>query len=119
MRKVHRPDAPSRIGAPSEPENGIVTRYAQFVWLAKRAREAAGVSQLELDAMAGFQDGYTGKLEQPDAQYGRSAVMPTFDAWLSALAELGLRLTVTIDAKATRRLKLEDHRVNHMRSAQP
>lgn len=55
-------------------------------------REHLGISQLELDEVAGFATGYTGKLERPDApsvpgkqKTGRSVFHPMFDCWLGAL----------------------------------
>jgi hypothetical protein len=55
-------------------------------------REHMGITQLDLDEIAGFCTGYTGKLERPESPgrdgqrgSGRSAMHPTFDYWLGAL----------------------------------
>lgn len=69
----------------SEPPEGVASNYSELVWLLRQRRQAAGMSQLELDHTAGLQDGYTSKLEQPDAIYGRRAVYPMFDLWLAGL----------------------------------
>lgn len=65
-------------------------------------RDHMGISQLELDNIAGFADGYTGKLEclgAPAAPRkrtaGRSALHGSFDTWLSSLG-LGL-VVVALD----------------------
>jgi hypothetical protein len=55
-------------------------------------REHKGLSQLEVDALAGFPDGYTGKIEKPSApalpgsrKSGRWAFPATLDLWLAGL----------------------------------
>jgi len=55
-------------------------------------RTHLGISQMELDDIAGFNQGYTGKLERPSTPghvgqrgSGRSAMHPMFDIWLGAL----------------------------------
>jgi len=55
-------------------------------------RKSLGISQLELDEIAGFSTGYTGKLERPGVPgfpgkrpTGRSALHPMFDDWVNAL----------------------------------
>lgn len=57
-----------------------------------KIREHLGISQLELDDLAGFHLGYTGKLEcsdtpaEPDKRKpGRAAINPMFDNWMGAL----------------------------------
>jgi hypothetical protein len=57
-----------------------------------KIREHLGISQLELDEIAGFHLGYTGKLERPDTpalpgerKPGRAAINPMFDPWIGAL----------------------------------
>lgn len=57
-----------------------------------KIREHLGISQLELDDLAGFHLGYTGKLEKPDTpaepgkqKPGRAAINPMFDNWVGAL----------------------------------
>lgn len=55
-------------------------------------RKHMGISQLELDEIAGFHVGYTAKLEQPNAppvegkqKSGRHAINPMFDPWIGSL----------------------------------
>ena len=55
-------------------------------------RRHMGISQLELDELAGFSSGYTGKLEcagdsgaDGGRPSGRWAINGTFDRWLDAL----------------------------------
>lgn len=55
-------------------------------------RKHLGISQLELDEIAGFHTGYTGKLEKPFTPgkpgkrgSGRSALHPMIDLWFGAL----------------------------------
>lgn len=55
-------------------------------------REHMGISQLELDDLAGFNQGYTSKLEQPatpgqgdSRTSGRRTIHPLFDLWVGAL----------------------------------
>jgi hypothetical protein len=57
-----------------------------------RIRTHLGISQNELDDIAGFNQGYTGKLEKPytpgfpeQRASGRSAIHPMFDLWIGAL----------------------------------
>jgi hypothetical protein len=63
-------------------------------------RDHLGISQIELDAIAGFPDGYTGKIECPAAPgrpgsrpSGRSVFPASLDLWLAAL---GAELVVTV-----------------------
>ena len=87
----HRPRAVAGQ-APVEPSGGVARNYAELVWLLRARRHALGITHLELDERAGFEDGYASKLEQPVALYGRSAVNPSFDLWLGGLG-VGLTLT--------------------------
>ena len=64
-------------------------------------RRAQGIPQIELDELAGFCSGYTGKLEQPFSPgkdgkrpSGRSAFPAMFDLWIGAL---GVALIVVPD----------------------
>lgn len=67
----------------------MICRNREDVTLAlKRARECRGLSQSELDEKAGFNLGYTGKLEQSFPRHwpsGRCPLHPMFDLWLGAL----------------------------------
>lgn len=61
------------------------------------ARMLRGYSQLEVDERAGFNVGYTGKIEQPFPRAwpsGRSPLGPMLDLWLGALNVL----VVVVDA---------------------
>lgn len=67
----------------------MICRNREDVTLAlTKARECRGYSQNELDEKAGFNLGYTGKLEQPFPRHwpsGRCPLHPMFDLWLAAL----------------------------------
>lgn len=67
----------------------MICRSREDVTLAlKAARECRGLSQSELDEHAGFNLGYTGKLEQPFPRKwpsGRCPLHPMFDIWIAAL----------------------------------
>jgi hypothetical protein len=80
-----------------QPKDGPVPTFlcrnrAEVTAALVRIREHLGISQLELDEIAGFHLGYTGKLERPDTpatpgqrKPGRAAINPMFDPWLGAL----------------------------------
>lgn len=61
------------------------TNYYELVDLLRSRRVSLGVSQLEIDEIAGLQTGYTGKLEKPQSSYGRHARWDTLEWWLGAL----------------------------------
>lgn len=83
----------SRLQKRSEPVPVFLCRNRAEVTAAlARIREHLGISQLELDEIAGFSTGYTGKMEQHGApaqpgkrKSGRSAINPMFDIWLGSL----------------------------------
>lgn len=52
----------------------------------RERRQSFGVPQIVIDDLAGFQDNYTGKLEQPNTDYGRKASWPILEMWLAALS---------------------------------
>ena len=86
VMQSQKDDKPTRRPCPvTEPAKGVASNYSELVWLLRHRRNSIGMSQLELDHTAGLQDGYTSKLEQPDEVYGRRAVYPMFDLWLSGL----------------------------------
>jgi hypothetical protein len=62
----------------------LIQSGADLVSSLRRVRQLMGVTQREFDDLAGWADGYTGKLEQPAAPYGKSCTMPSFDEWLQA-----------------------------------
>jgi len=80
-----------------QPKDGPVPTFlcrnrAEVTAALVKIREHLGISQLELDDMAGFHLGYTGKLERPDTpaepgkqKPGRAAINPMFDNWVGAL----------------------------------
>jgi hypothetical protein len=74
-----------------EPEDGVALNYGHLVAMLRKRRGELGMAQLEADERAGFESGYTGKLEQPNADYGRRAVHESFDVWLGAM-RVGIRL---------------------------
>lgn len=49
----------------------ICTSYGQLIDGLRRRRQELGLSQMETDARAGLQEGYTGKLEVWDRDNGR------------------------------------------------
>lgn len=75
----------------SGPAIVLVRNSTELVEALTRRRGALGLSQLDLDELAGFQLGYTGKLERPDGltrsgkRWGRRCIHPTFDWWLGGL----------------------------------
>lgn len=80
-----------------QPKDGPVPTFlcrnrAEVTAALAQIREHLGISQLELDDLAGFHVGYTGKLERPDTpaepgqrKPGRAAINPMFDNWVGAL----------------------------------
>lgn len=61
----------------------IIRSGADLVAALRRVRELMRVTQREFDDLAGWADGYTGKLEQPAMPYGKACTMPSFDEWLA------------------------------------
>lgn len=82
--REHRPVAASSAPA-FEPKDGVAREYLELVWLLAAERRRQGLTQEHLDDLCGMQDGYCGKLEQPNSLYGRRAVHPTFDMWVGGL----------------------------------
>lgn len=73
-------------------EAGIVVRtYEDLVEALKTYRHEQGLSQMELDNIAGFQDGYTAKLEVGYKEGGRGVGAMSLPTWLDSL---GVRLLV-------------------------
>lgn len=60
---------------------GVAEDYVELVGLLRRRRQDLGLTQLEVDHLAGFQDGYCGKLEVE----ARRATGPTLGWWAGAL----------------------------------
>lgn len=61
----------------------IIRNGADLVASLRRVRQLANITQREFDDLAGWADGYTGKLEQPSQPYGKACTMPSFDEWLA------------------------------------
>lgn len=59
--------------------------YYDLVAELQKRRRILGIPQILLDDIAGFQDGYTGKLEKPMTSYGRHAGWNMLEIWLQAL----------------------------------
>ena len=89
-RKRHR-HRPNALHVVALPPDGVARNYGQLVAMLAQARHDARIAQERLDDICGFQDGYTGKLERPDRDAGRSAVNLTFDMWLAGL-KVGIKL---------------------------
>ncbi|MEN5230297.1 helix-turn-helix domain-containing protein [Brevundimonas naejangsanensis] len=70
-----------------------VAGQADFAEALKQRRLTLGLTQMELDHIAGFHDGYSAKLGRPFARTGRRSLKLTFmgQVWLEAL---GLKLAI-------------------------
>jgi hypothetical protein len=80
---------PRNVGPPP---TFLCRNRAEVARALAQIREHLGISQLDLDHIAGFASGYTGKLECRDVPNGhsrhgsgRNAMQPTLDYWLGAL----------------------------------
>lgn len=71
----------------------LLRTYEELIEVLKARREELGMSQLEFDDHAGFQAGYTGKLELGYKEGGRGIGNLNLPTWLDAL---GVRLTVVL-----------------------
>lgn len=83
------------IGIPAEGLRPILTvaGQADFAEAMRLRRLSMGLTQMEVDHIAGFHDGYTAHLERPFARTGRRSLKlnPMAEIWLQVL---GLRLAV-------------------------
>lgn len=83
------------IGHPAEGLRPILTvaGQADFAEALRLRRLALGLTQMEIDHIAGFHDGYTAHLERPFARSGRKSLKlnPMAAIWLQVL---GLKLVV-------------------------
>jgi hypothetical protein len=79
----------------------VIFSYDDLVSFLIRRRHQLKWSQLELDHRAGFQSGYTGKLEAWRSPGGRTAGSVTMVLWMQAL---GVAL-VPIEARSVERVK--------------
>jgi hypothetical protein len=73
------------------PFAAAVRRYEDIPEAVRRRREELGLSQLEVDEIAGTQTGYCGKVEQPRKSYGRIMGDLAFQLIMTAL---GLKMVV-------------------------
>jgi hypothetical protein len=75
--RTYRPCEPPVVAQSSE----------QIVDMLRKARMLQGLTQRDLDHLAGWADGYTGKVEAPATAPGRRRPTPlsSFDLWLQAL----------------------------------
>ncbi|MCW5695327.1 MAG: hypothetical protein KIS96_01200 [Bauldia sp.] len=64
---------------------GLANNYEDFARILAARRRALGKPQLEIDHIAGLQDGYTGKLEIGGRRGGRNAGRVSLFLWLQAL----------------------------------
>lgn len=93
-------------GAQAEwPEGYVITSRADMAAVLRQARMNRGMTCLELDHVAGFHDGYTGKLEHPDTKSGKRGLQLSFmaECWIEAL---GYQL-VLIPREWTERLPIQ------------
>ncbi len=63
----------------------LIREYPDLVKTLVERRHELGMSAMELDARAGWQEGYTSKLENWDKSYGRSIGRMLLPVWLEAL----------------------------------
>tara|TARA_R110002074_G_scaffold2978_5_gene16392 strand:- start:345 stop:1106 length:762 start_codon:yes stop_codon:yes gene_type:complete len=90
---VEFPPMPARrsVVRVERPKNGVCLNYGQLVGELVARRTRLAMSQAATDHHAGWEEGYTGKLEQPNTTYGRRAVHESFDVWLGAMG-VGLKI---------------------------
>lgn len=81
---------------------GVARTYAELVAILRQRRLELDRSQLENDALAGLQDGYTGKLEIGAVKHGRTMGRISTERWLRGL---GVALLVIQDGPRPRRPK--------------
>ncbi|MGN7770764.1 hypothetical protein [Phyllobacterium sp. 22552] len=63
----------------------LIREYPDLVKTLIQRRHELGMSSMELDARAGWQEGYTSKLENWEKDYGRSIGKMLLPVWLEAL----------------------------------
>jgi predicted transcriptional regulator len=80
----------------------LIREYPDIVKTLVERRLELGMSAMELDARAGWQEGYTSKLENWDKNYGRSFGRVLLPVWLEAL-DMSM-IFVRHDRKASRGL---------------
>jgi len=63
----------------------VIQTYDDLVSAMRARRESMGMTVIELEAKSGLQDGYTSKLENPGARWGRGVGPDTLPLWLGGL----------------------------------
>lgn len=112
--------AAAAISDRSRTPANVAIGYDGFVQALVDRRHDLGWSQLELDERAGFQSGYTAKLEAWRGPQGRVAGSVTMPLWLQALGvgivvvplldgSIDDQATVLSDVRPPPRLVLADH----------
>ena len=71
--------------------SGVIRSYTEFVAAMKKRRQEMKLSNAEVEALSGLQEGYVTKLENYGRQYGRGMGADTFPLWLG-----GLRLGIVL-----------------------
>lgn len=80
----------------AQPLGRPVDSYAALMAILAKHRRQLGLSQLSVDQMAGFQDGYTGKLEIGARRGGRNLGKWSLEIMLRTL---GVKLVVVKDGE--------------------
>lgn len=85
-----------------------VASQADFAEAMKQRRLAMGLTQMELDHIAGFHDGYSAHLETPFTRTGKKSfkLTPLASVWLAAL---GLRLALVSTTCMSSAVSDRDH----------
>lgn len=76
-------EPPTALGLPIVSD--VIQDYDEFVAAMRARREALGMSVVESDARSGLQEGYTSKLENAGAKWGRGVGPDTLPLWLGGL----------------------------------
>jgi hypothetical protein len=76
----------------------VVREYKDLVGALVERRHEIGMSAVSLDARAGWQEGYTSKIENWDKPYGRGIGPVSLPLWLESLG-LGLIIVKLDDRK--------------------
>jgi predicted DNA-binding transcriptional regulator AlpA len=63
----------------------IIRNYGDLVQAMRKRRAALSLTHMEVDRLAGLQEGYAGKLENWPKEYGRAAGAEILPLWLGGL----------------------------------
>ena len=96
------PDLPTTVGR-MEVLSPVITDYKQFVAALTKRRGELKLSCMELDMIAGMQEGYSNKLENYDRPNGRGLGKDAFPLWLG-----GLRVGIVLVDLPRRPYRLKD-----------